>query len=165
MNFFIFNPPYIEFPKIGIRENGEFYIDEPSEYEQSDIYIQTPKLKLRREIGKTADFILDHLTLNFLNEFFDELIKLFNKQHSEYTLRLLKTHTRRPILEIDDIHFIQCKVKDVFICDEKTGLPVKKTDVKDQYLRPILAINSFKQNGDIFHFDVEVKQIYVLGNS
>jgi hypothetical protein len=89
MNFFVFKPPYIEYPAIDLRENGnsyEFYVG--GEYVESPIYIETTKLATRNGIFRIGedeyvDFILDPLGSSFLKELLGNLIEKVVQCQSE----------------------------------------------------------------------------------
>ena len=165
MNFFVFKPPYTEYPQIDLRENGrEFYISDDT-YVESPIYIETPKLQLRNGIirfgnDEYVDLILDELTASFLKELCSDLIERVVQNKKELSYRQVIQYTRSLIIR-NDVEYLRANIRDVFIYGGKEELPMKKTELAKQNVRAILAIHSFCQKDDFFYFNAEVKQIYV----
>jgi hypothetical protein len=168
MNFFVFKPPYTEFPEIDLREKNneyEFYIS-GEEYVDTPIYIETPKLQLRNGIVKMgteefADLILDELLASFLKELCETLIERVVALRQKLSYRQTVEYTKSIIVRHCGVKYLRANIRDVFIYGGKDEIPMKKTELKNQSVRAILGVHSFCQKDDFFYFNIELKQIYV----
>lgn len=167
MNFFVFKPPYIEYPVIDLRENGnnyEFYVG--GEYMESPIYIETAKLATRNGIFRIGedefvDLILDPLGSSFLKELLGNLIEKVVQCQNELSYRKITKYTQSVFIQYKNVEYLRCRVRDVFVYGGKEELPMKKSDVSNKMVRAILGVQSFHKKDDFFYFNLEVKQIYI----
>lgn len=166
MNFFVFKPPYTEFPRIDLRENTNGYDFSIGEYVETPIYIETAKLTTRNGITRIGeeeyvDFILDPLGTSFLKELLENLIENVVKCNETLSYSRTVKHTRSVFIQYKNVEYLRTRVRDVFIYGGKDELPMKKSDVSDKVVRAILAIHSFRKKDEFFYFDIDVKQIYI----
>lgn len=168
MNFFVFKPPYTEYPVIDLRENRngfDFFISE-EEYVETPIYIETSKLTTRNGITRIGeeeyvDFILDPLGSSFLKELFENLIEKVVKYKETLSYSRTLKHTQSVFIQYKNVEYLRTRVRDVFIYGGKDEVPMKKSDISNKSVRAILGVHSFRKKDDFFYFYIDVKQIYI----
>lgn len=168
MNFFVFKPPYTEYPAIDLRENttGYDFVICEEEYVETPIYIETTKVATRNGIIRIGeeeyvDFVLDTLGISFYKELFALLIeRVVKKQRTMSYIKTVK-HTQDVFIRYKNVEYLRTRIRDVFIYGGKEEIPMKKSDVSNKAVRAILAVHSFRRKDDFFYFDIDVKQIYI----